>query len=71
MNEVQNGTGLDRRRPARIPFEAAAQRLNRDAGLYLSERQQQGLAAALFAGAVIVAAGMAWSVGRAFRRHLR
>lgn len=55
--------------PMRMPFEEAAKTLNREAGLYLSEAQQRGLAAALFAGAILVAAGITWSIGRAVRRH--
>jgi hypothetical protein len=53
----------------RLPFEGAAQRINREGGLYLSEQQQKGLAAGLFAGAVLVAAGVVFSLAQALRRH--
>lgn len=55
----------------RIPFEGTARRLNRDAHLYLSEGQQKQLAAALFAGAILMVAGIAYSVARASRQYLR
>lgn len=57
--------------PTRLPFEEVAKKLNREAGLYLSEAQQRGLAAALFAGTILIAAGITWSIGRTYRRHLR
>lgn len=53
-----------------VPFEGAARRLNRDAHLYLSEGQQKQLAGALFAGVVLLAAGLAFSLARASRRYL-
>lgn len=56
---------------ARLPFEGAARTINQQAELYLSEGQQRGLAAGMLAGVVLLAAGIAWSIGRAFRRNQR
>lgn len=66
------GSAEARRAPGgmRIPFEGAARRLNRNAHLYLSDGQQRQLAAALFAGAILVVAGIAYSLGRASRQYL-
>lgn len=52
----------------RVPLQETAHTLNRRWGLYLSEPQQRGLAAGIFAGTIAAFAGLAWLTSTAYRR---
>jgi hypothetical protein len=68
-NPQSNTPGVVNQPTPNYPLKDTAAMLNKRLGLYLSEEQQRGFAAALFIGTVVVSALLTWNFGLMVRRR--